>query len=138
MKNALSQMAENLNHARKRRQGWQKIVSVLAAIVVFCTTYALILPAITMEKETICGIEEHEHSEECYQKKITYSLQCSSSLAKETIVHSHNEICYDPEGNLICTMPEVLAHTHAETCYDVDGNLICTLPEIMVHNHEES
>lgn len=32
-----------------RRQRWKHIVSVLAAIVVFVTTYALILPAITLE-----------------------------------------------------------------------------------------
>ena len=30
-----------------RRRTWKKIISILACIVVFCTTYALILPAIT-------------------------------------------------------------------------------------------
>ena len=32
---------------------WYRIVSVLSAITVFCTTYALILPAITMEDPTL-------------------------------------------------------------------------------------
>ena len=45
-------------HYRKKR--WQKVVTVLAAVVVFCTTYALILPAITMEKD--CQIPEHTHT----------------------------------------------------------------------------
>lgn len=43
-------------HQKKRR--WQKVVTALAAIVVFCTTYALILPAITMEASTDVGIAE--------------------------------------------------------------------------------
>jgi hypothetical protein len=59
---------EKLNIKHKRKGRWYRLMSILAAIVVFCTTYALILPAITMEKKTYCGItdEAHEHSEECY------------------------------------------------------------------------
>lgn len=37
----------------KIKKAWQKVVLFLAAIVVFCTTYALILPAITLEKQAI-------------------------------------------------------------------------------------
>ena len=35
---------------RKKRNIWRNVVTCIAAFVVFCTTYALILPAITMEK----------------------------------------------------------------------------------------
>ena len=49
----------------RRRKIWRKIVSTLACLVVFCTTYALILPAITMEGTALCGIEEHEHGDPC-------------------------------------------------------------------------
>ncbi len=45
---------------------WKKVVTALAAVVVFVTTYALILPAITMENQTFCGEEEHTHSLICY------------------------------------------------------------------------
>ncbi len=138
MKNALSQMATSLNSVRKKRKGWKKVVSVLASVVVFCTTYALILPAITMEKEAICGFEEHEHLESCFEKHIAYSLQCISQMTDDTVVHSHNEICYDADGNLICTLPEVIEHSHGAKCIDDSGNLICTLPEISIHNHEDA
>ena len=37
-------------HQRKKR--WYQVVTCLAAVVVFCTTYALILPAITLERTT--------------------------------------------------------------------------------------
>ena len=50
---------------KRRRRLWTRVVSVLGCVVVFCTTYSLILPAITAEKTT-CGLEEHTHTEECY------------------------------------------------------------------------
>ena len=46
----LSQVAAFLLEKRRTAR-WRKVVSVLAMVVVFCTTYALILPAITMERE---------------------------------------------------------------------------------------
>lgn len=49
---------------RRRRKRWHRVVTCLAAVVVFCTTYALILPAITLEKT--CDIPEHRHTESCY------------------------------------------------------------------------
>lgn len=61
----LRRIAEYKNLYRRKRR-WHKVVSVLAGVVVFCTTYALILPAITLEADTICGMVEHVHTEECY------------------------------------------------------------------------
>lgn len=49
MRDLFSKAAAYLNHMRKRRL-WMRAVSCLACFVVFCTTYALILPAITLEK----------------------------------------------------------------------------------------
>lgn len=45
---------------RRSRRRWGRIVSVLAAMVVFCTTYLLILPAITMERGAISVESETE------------------------------------------------------------------------------
>lgn len=45
---------------RLHRKRWHRAVTTLAAIVVFCTVYALILPAITME--LTCQQEEHTHT----------------------------------------------------------------------------
>lgn len=50
---------------QRRRKRWYQIVGILSCFVVFCTTYALILPAITMERTTYCG-KEHTHSPACY------------------------------------------------------------------------
>lgn len=45
--------ASQLNKIRLRKKRWKNIVIVLACIVVFVTTYALILPAITLEGQSI-------------------------------------------------------------------------------------
>ena len=50
----------------KNRSILKVLVRVMACLVVFCTTYALILPVITMEQEYTCGYEEHIHTESCY------------------------------------------------------------------------
>ena len=50
----------------KRRRNLHRILIGLAAVVVFCTTYALILPAITLDSPD-CGYEEHIHIENCYK-----------------------------------------------------------------------
>ncbi|WP_270490304.1 SpaA isopeptide-forming pilin-related protein [Holdemanella porci] len=50
--------------------------------------YALTLPAITLEGKTICGMEEHTHTEECYQ---------DDKLICDKEEHQHTEDCYEKE-----------------------------------------
>ena len=40
---------------------FHKVLMFLSSIVAFCTVYALILPAITMERE--CQLPEHTHTD---------------------------------------------------------------------------
>lgn len=65
MKKDALQGAEKYTKAHQRKKRWYRVVTGLACVVVFCTVYALILPAITMEKGA-CEIPEHTHSEACY------------------------------------------------------------------------
>lgn len=123
--------------ARKRRQrNWMKVVGALSCAVVFCTAYALILPAVTMEN-TSCGLEEHTHTEECYapaDPEAAKELVCSP----ETLgIHVHSDDCYDSDGNVICGYADFAIHTHDSLCYDPEGNLICTFPEVKSHAHTE-
>ena len=60
---------------KKRRvfRRWQRIVIVLAAIITFATTYALILPAITVERnntENVGGmyLEQEEAQEDLLEE----------------------------------------------------------------------
>jgi len=121
----------------ERRRIWQKIVRMMACIVVFCTTYALILPAITLEKTT-CGLEEHTHTDECYHTEICTEqteLICNYDALG---VHTHTADCYDAEGSLVCGLSDYVVHSHDASCLNESGNLVCTLPVIEEHVHLDS
>ena len=121
-----------------RRLAWKRIVFVMGCIVVFCTTYALILPAITMEIPTYCGFIEHIHTDECYRQITSENKIVPIPAESNPNIHHHTEMCYDEFGTLICGEADFVVHTHDESCYDTDGNLWCTLPEISLHIHDES
>lgn len=138
MKNVLLQRAIKLTKQNKRRRNWQKLVRVIAAVVVFCTTYALILPAITMEKETICGLREHTHTDKCYTEKTRYLMHCTLETEPgDLVLHTHQEHCYTPDGKLICQIVERPAHTHDESCYQAPA-CVCRQAETAGHTHSEA
>lgn len=134
MKHDFLQSAENYAVADRRKKRRHKIVTFLAAIVVFCTTYALILPAITMENE--CKIQEHTHTDECYTLVTEYST--APVCGKDTLaVHEHKEDCRAEDGSFVCGYADFVVHTHNESCFNEDGTLWCTLPEKEAHTHNE-
>lgn len=137
MKRDVLQQASEYTKVHRRKKRWLKVVTCLAAVVVFCTTYALILPAITMEKSD-CEIPEHTHTQECYTQVTSTTrkeLVCSPERLK---LHEHTEDCYDEDDQLICGYADFVVHTHDDSCYDEDGTLWCPLPEIEAHTHENS
>ncbi len=145
METNLEKRMKKYARQHKQRKIWHKILSVLSAVVVFCTTYALILPAITQERETFCGTEEHTHSESCLaaEEKVLicelseeeahfHSEQCFEKvlICETGESHLHAEECYSGE-ELICEKPE--EHIHSEECYEI--SLICEILEIEGHSH---
>lgn len=82
----LKNQVEQLNKKHRRKGIWRRIVTIMAVIVVFCTTYALILPAITVETNEKCGMSEHLHTESCYG--------ADGALICETHQHTHDAQCY--------------------------------------------
>ena len=96
----------------------------------FCTTYALILPAITLEKRANCGIPEHTHTDSCYTTRLTCTLE-------EGEGHTHSQDCYTTTTRLTCPLAECEGHTHTEDCYETTRNLICPLEEDENHTHGE-
>ena len=53
----LLKSAEKYHKKLHKKKAWKKVVSVLGCMVVFCVTYALVLPAITQADETFCGMD---------------------------------------------------------------------------------
>lgn len=137
MKHGALQSAEKYMKAHKRKKSWYRVVTGLACVVVFCTVYALILPAITMEKGA-CEIPEHTHSEACYTQ-VTSATRTEPVCTIESLnLHQHDDTCYDSEGNLTCGYADFVVHQHDSACYDENGNLWCPLPEIETHEHTGS
>lgn len=137
MKKDALQGAEKYTKAHQRKKHWYRVVTVLACVVVFCTVYALILPAITMEKG-VCEIPEHTHSEACYTQ-VTSATRTEPVCTIESLnLHQHDDTCYDSEGNLTCGYADFVVHQHDSACYDENGNLWCPLPEIETHEHTGS
>lgn len=126
---------EQYTKRNRNRSFWRKVVRFLAGCVVFCTTYALILPAITMEQPTFCEFTEHAHTEECYiQHDVSTNLICSP----ESLVHTHSAFCFDELGNVICGLADYIGHTHTAECYDAENRLVCSLLETIWHVHDET
>lgn len=136
MKRDILRDAEKYTKAHQRKKRWHQVVTVLACVVVFCTTYALILPAITMEKQ--CDIPEHTHTEACYTQVTSVEKKVPVCSAETLEIHQHTDSCYDADGNLICGYANFVVHHHDSTCYDENGNLWCQLPEIETHEHTDS
>ena len=143
---------------RKLKRFWSRTVNVMMCIVVFCTTYALILPAITKETDTFCEMEEHVHTAACYPQ--VGDLICEFANTEE---HVHSEACVpvtetDPscgleevephtheacalleEQPLICALEETEGHAHSEVCQPQEQkDLVCTLEEVEGHTHSDT
>ena len=150
MKDVFLRNAEKYTLAHKRKRRWQRVVTALSGVVVFCTTYALILPAITMEKK--CEIPEHTHTEACYTQVTSREKRVlACKVEADVVVHQHDSACWDENGSLVCTLPEIElhrytdscytipeVHTHSEACYTSErGELICTQSTEPQHTHTE-
>ena len=107
MKKLLRRIRQILRDRRTRRF-FKRFVGTFAAIVVFVTTYALVLPAITMEAEAQCGIEAHQHDDSCFEEVLVCDLPESDG-------HQHVDSCY--EKVLVCRKE---SHTHSPACYRSD------------------
>ncbi len=127
--------AEKYTKVHKRKRLRHRVVTALAGVVVFCTTYALILPAITLEKQ--CDIPEHTHTDACYAQVTSVEKRVPVCSAKTLEIHQHTAGCYDADGNPTCGYADFVVHSHDSRCYDEKGSLWCPLPEIEAHRHTE-
>lgn len=135
MKYDVLQDAEKYTKVHKRKRLRHRVVTVLAGVVVFSTTYALILPAITLEKQ--CDIPEHTHTDACYAQVTSVEKRVPVCSAETLEIHRHTADCYDADGNPRCGYADFVVHSHDSRCYDETGNLWCPLPEIEAHRHTE-
>ena len=138
MKNDPKRKNTKKANSRKWKAQWKKIVSTLAAVTVFCTTYALILPAITVNSNTYCGLEEHEHTEACYTKELICGLTEGEIPGAEggqedaEAPQTETQTVTETVTETVIELQQVLVdegHVHQDSCYEETRNLVCGLEE---------
>ena len=99
-----------------RTKTWRYIVASLAVVVLVCAIYQMILPTLTMDKQTYCGQNDHLHTSACYEQSL------SSGQAEQ---HVHKEECYADSTNSDCGQKEA----EGCTCVEAENQIICTEPD---------
>ena len=121
--------SEKIHRPHWQKKFWRWGVLSLSCLVALGTAYALILPAVTLSGETFCGLEEHAHQADCWERQ----LVCTWEPPRREEPHVHTESCWALRQELSCTTPE--GHVHSESCYV--RPLICGLEEGEDHSHTE-
>lgn len=78
------------------------------------------------------GNGAHTHNDDCYDAD--GNLVCP---LEERELHIHDDSCYTHETTLVCGQEESEGHKHDESCYDEEGNLICGQEESEGHHHTD-
>ena len=95
---------------RQRQSLRNRVLAAFACVAVIATALALMIPAISMTRgDLVCGLEEHEHTDACYEQV----LICGNVEAEDAATHEHTDACY--ETKLVCDKP---AHKHSDACYE--------------------
>ena len=101
----LNRIVERFIRANRKLKRWQRAVSLLAAAIVFVTTYALVLPAITLDKETAStqsGIEIAASDNEPDGDGTVYEAEPeeqAEEIQEEESENSQEEEAEEPEEN---------------------------------------
>lgn len=113
MKNYFDGFYEIIHKNSVKRRRMISLLLVLSMFVSSGVLWELHDTVITMvnEDEPLCGIDEHTHTDECYEKVLICGLE-------ENDEHTHTDECY--EKVLKCSLEE---HVHASLCYTDDEEL---------------
>ena len=110
------------------------MVSALACTAMLITSYGgMILPVKATEQTAYCGHEEHQHSQECYEKRLICGHEETTGEP-----HVHTAECYQQQRVLICGLEEAPGHIHDESCVQKSEGLTCGKEETPPHAHTES
>lgn len=90
-------------HSKKKF--WKKVVAMLSCVTVFCTSYTMIMPAMTMSETTYCGQEEGENH--------THTLQC----------YSNPNADLETEANWSATIPSLTGNWNEDAVAVADSQL---------------
>lgn len=142
MRRDLLKKAAKLNRENRWKRIWHRVTTVLASIVIFCTTYALILPAITMELEEELLIQQVERDENYSSDSLLHNLLLDSQTTPTESTtrpsHTHTDDCYTEQLSTVCGLEESPGHGHSDDCYADVSVLLCGQEESEDHSHGDA
>lgn len=158
MNKSLSARIMDLLQRRQLKGTLAKIALTISCVAIFLITYLLVAPVLTQEWETVCGMEEHVHTEECYTLVPADSAEAAEPTGAVKPAepaepaqggHHHTEECYEEvpaepgEGGHhhtdecyeeVIVEPAVEGHSHTSDCYEESSSLSCGMSE---HSHSD-
>ncbi|MCD7733284.1 MAG: leucine-rich repeat protein [Oscillospiraceae bacterium] len=130
MQNLLIGCIEKIRSERSARHKLACIMLVLSLIVVICVYWQLKLTGVALVNEYYCGVEEHVHTDECYEYVLACGLE-ESEANEESETTEITEANEEADGTAEkVEAAEVTGHVHTEECYELQ--LVCGLEE---HTH---
>lgn len=129
MQNIVTTYVQRFLRDRSRRKRFASVFLLMAILVAAGVSWQLKLTGITMTDNVLCGMEEHEHTEECWGKTLVCSLG-EGSAGQPGSGHTHTEACYEEHRTLLCEESE---HVHNDSCYEIVETLTCSESE---HSHD--
>ena len=141
MDSSIFKKAGELLSRKSKYRHWQAAVAVLSVAVIGTTAIVLSQPAQTMTKEAYCGMEEHAHGGDCYERVLICGYEEdtegeateSSAAAEESgqeASRSSGEQAPEKEASASAEesgeeasqpseeqVPEREAHQHDDSCY---------------------
>ncbi|MCC8182751.1 MAG: SpaH/EbpB family LPXTG-anchored major pilin [Clostridiales bacterium] len=136
MRNIVDKYVKKFTQERRKTRRAVAILLALALLVSTGVSWQLHATGIALTNETYCGLEEHTHTEECYEQV----LVCGQEESEGAEGHTHTEECYETQQVLVCGQEESSEHTHTEECYEEQQVLVCGLEEsegVSGHTHTE-
>lgn len=122
MQKSLSSKIKNYVKLHIRDKRWKQVVAVLACVVVFCTVYALIIPAVTMTNNTFCGKQEHVHSDACYETVLVCGQ--SERVEAESSALSEEQTSADPIPSEEIVAADEAVQTENQTENQTEGTVL--------------
>lgn len=131
MQKLLKDYLDELNKKQKRRRKSAIALTLVAVMLISTVAWNLAEYGIAMTGDPKCGLEEHQHSEACYEDV----LICGQ---EESAGHTHTDACRKTEQQLVCGQEESAGHTHTDACFQTEQQLVCGQEESAEHTHTEA
>lgn len=104
-----------VNSRKAKRRRMLSLLLGLSMVVTSGVSWALHGVGLTLANEAECGIGEHIHTDDCYERQLVCGLE-------ENDTHTHDESCY--EMQLVCGQEEHIHDTGCFTAEDDSGRTV--------------